>query len=63
MVDADFHKQMEISHPANWCPTTNETSEYIEAYFEHYHPQYPLIHEPSFRAQWMEIIPQPPPQE
>lgn len=46
--------------PAGWTPTLSETVVYLDAYFEHYHPQYPLIHEPTFRAQWNELIPQPP---
>lgn len=31
----------------------------IDAYFASYHLQYPLIHEPTFRAQYSSIIPRP----
>lgn len=31
----------------------------IEAYFEHYHVVYPFVHEPTFRAQYHEIIQRP----
>lgn len=31
----------------------------IDAYFASYHLQYPLVHEPTFRAQYSSIIPRP----
>jgi hypothetical protein len=31
----------------------------IDAYFRGYHLSYPIIHEPTFRAQYSEVIPQP----
>ncbi|KEF55873.1 uncharacterized protein A1O9_07453 [Exophiala aquamarina CBS 119918] len=31
----------------------------IDAYFENYHPVYPFVHEPTFRAQYHEILPRP----
>jgi transcriptional regulatory protein GAL4 len=31
----------------------------IDAYFRTYHLSYPILHEPSFRAQWTEVIPRP----
>lgn len=31
----------------------------IDAYFATYHLSYPIIHEPTFRAQYSEVIPQP----
>ena len=31
----------------------------IDAYFSTYHLSYPIIHEPTFRAQYSEVIPQP----
>lgn len=33
---------------------------FIDAYFDHYHTQYPILHEPTFKAQLAEVIPQPP---
>ncbi|KAH0604627.1 uncharacterized protein H6S33_006295 [Morchella sextelata] len=38
-----------ISRIAQSLTTTLTASLLIDAYFEHYHPSYPLIHEPSFR--------------
>lgn len=32
---------------------------FIEAYFATYHISYPILHEPTFRAQFMDIIPRP----
>jgi transcriptional regulatory protein GAL4 len=34
--------------------------QYINAYFNLYHLSYPILHEATFRAQHMEIIPRPP---
>ncbi|KAL1640004.1 hypothetical protein SLS58_007430 [Diplodia intermedia] len=33
---------------------------FIDDYFSIYHPSYPLIHEATFRAEYMEVIPRPP---
>lgn len=43
-----------------WEPSEADAASYIEAYFNHYHTQYPLLHEPTFRAQWSDVLPQPP---
>lgn len=32
---------------------------YVDAYFQTYHVTYPIVHESTFRAQFMEIIPRP----
>ncbi|WWC70453.1 uncharacterized protein I206_104404 [Kwoniella pini CBS 10737] len=56
--DSALTNQAEIPR-ADWRPTTAEIDNYLAAYFELYHPQYPLFHEPTFRAQWSEIIPSP----
>ncbi|KAI5478756.1 nuclear protein [Pseudohyphozyma bogoriensis] len=45
--------------PPTWQPSSDDLDAYIDAYFRTYHPQYPLVHEPTFRAQWNEIVPQP----
>ncbi|WPH04746.1 Hypothetical protein R9X50_00764100 [Acrodontium crateriforme] len=34
-------------------------SHLIDAYFNHYHPIYPFIHEPTFRAQYSELVRRP----
>lgn len=41
-------------------PTPPQKDDCVDAYFEHYHPQYPILHEPTFRAQWNEVSPTPP---
>ncbi|KAL4993348.1 fungal-specific transcription factor domain-containing protein [Aspergillus recurvatus] len=33
---------------------------FVDAYFRLYHCSYPIVHEATFRAQFMEIIPRPP---
>ncbi len=35
------------------------TDTMIDSYFKKYHLSYPIIHEPTFRAQYSEVIPQP----
>ncbi|EFY89192.1 Fungal specific transcription factor domain containing protein [Metarhizium acridum CQMa 102] len=31
----------------------------LDAFFRHYHVSYPVVHEPTFRAQYSEVIPRP----
>lgn len=45
---------------SGWQPSEADAASYIDAYFSHYHNQYPLLHEPTFRAQWCDVLPQPP---
>ena len=33
--------------------------QFVDAYFDHFHTAYPIIHEATFRAQYSEIIPRP----
>ncbi|RWA05338.1 hypothetical protein EKO27_g9768 [Xylaria grammica] len=40
-------------------PNRHITDTVIDAYFATYHLSYPIIHEPTFRAQYSEVIPQP----
>ncbi|KAI1125234.1 fungal-specific transcription factor domain-containing protein [Nemania abortiva] len=40
-------------------PTRLITDTMIDAYFGQYHLSYPIIHEPTFRAQYSEVIPRP----
>ncbi|KAI1355905.1 fungal-specific transcription factor domain-containing protein [Xylaria sp. FL0043] len=40
-------------------PTRLITDAMIDAYFSQYHLSYPIIHEPTFRAQYSEVIPRP----
>lgn len=39
--------------------SSSQLEPFIDAYFHTYHISYPIIHEASFRAQFMEIIPRP----
>ncbi|GAW15577.1 hypothetical protein ANO14919_049910 [Xylariales sp. No.14919] len=40
-------------------PNRHITDTIVDAYFATYHLSYPIIHEPTFRAQYSEVIPQP----
>lgn len=40
-------------------PNRHVTEAMIDAYFRLYHVSYPIIHEPTFRAQYSEVIPRP----
>ncbi|KAI1393078.1 uncharacterized protein F4822DRAFT_150033 [Hypoxylon trugodes] len=40
-------------------PNKHITDAMIDAYFRVYHVSYPIIHEPTFRAQYSEVIPRP----
>lgn len=40
-------------------PNRHVAEAMIDAYFRGYHVSYPIIHEPTFRAQYSEIIPRP----
>lgn len=44
-----------------WRPSEIQVLDYVNAYFSSYHMQYPIIHEPIFRAQFQELMPRPPP--
>lgn len=39
--------------------TLAQLEPFIDAFFTTYHISYPIVHEPTFRAQFMEIIPRP----
>nr|XP_019043141.1 hypothetical protein I302_08852 [Kwoniella bestiolae CBS 10118]OCF22071.1 hypothetical protein I302_08852 [Kwoniella bestiolae CBS 10118] len=60
--DSPSGPAVEVPRP-DWSPMITEIDSYLNAYFELYHPQYPVFHEPTFRAQWNELIPQPKPME
>ncbi|KAJ6126562.1 Zn(II)2Cys6 transcription factor [Penicillium sp. IBT 18751x] len=36
-----------------------ELEPFVNAYFSVFHPSYPIVHEATFRAQFMEVIPRP----
>lgn len=58
-LESDLSAAPPPPRPQGWTPTMSETVSCVDAYFEHYHPQYPLLHEPTFRAQWNDLVPQP----
>ncbi|KAH7025513.1 Zn(II)2Cys6 transcription factor [Macrophomina phaseolina] len=41
-------------------PPPSRLDTFLDDYFALYHPSYPIIHEASFRAEYMEVIPRPP---
>lgn len=43
-----------------WQPTEIQVLDFVNTYFSSYHMQYPIIHEPTFRAQFQELMPKPP---
>lgn len=45
--------------PAQPNPNRHVAESMIDAYFRLYHISYPIIHEPTFRAQYSEVIPRP----
>ncbi|BEJ14418.1 hypothetical protein CspHIS471_0401850 [Cutaneotrichosporon sp. HIS471] len=49
--------------PPDWMPTHPQVLECIDAYFQHYHTQYPILHEATFRAQFAQVIAQPDPSQ
>lgn len=56
------HGQNETANPTPPIPalfTLAQLEPFVDAYFSTYHVSYPIIHEATFRAQFMEIIPRP----
>lgn len=45
--------------PAPALFTLGQLEPFVDAYFATYHISYPIVHEATFRAQFMEIIPRP----
>ncbi|KAL1405741.1 hypothetical protein Q8F55_007411 [Vanrija albida] len=43
-----------------WTPAAPQLELFIDAYFAQYHLQYPIVHQATFRAQWSQLISQPP---
>ncbi|KAJ5730369.1 uncharacterized protein N7483_004877 [Penicillium malachiteum] len=46
------------SVPFVWT-SSGQLEPFVEAYFSLYHRSYPIVHEATFRAQFMEVIPRP----
>ncbi|ETS83539.1 hypothetical protein PFICI_05415 [Pestalotiopsis fici W106-1] len=53
------HPRPHIPLLAQPDPNRHITDTMIDAYFATYHVSYPIVHEPTFRAQYSEVIPQP----
>ncbi|KAF3024197.1 hypothetical protein E8E14_010141 [Neopestalotiopsis sp. 37M] len=53
------HPRPHIPMLAQPDPNRHITDTMIDAYFSTYHVSYPIVHEPTFRAQYSEVIPQP----
>ncbi|KAK8198989.1 fungal-specific transcription factor domain-containing protein [Phyllosticta paracitricarpa] len=61
----------QLAHPSNGdsrsspppgtlpMPLPSQLDQYLDDYFDLYHPSYPVIHEPTFRAEYMEVVPRP----
>ncbi|KAL5335205.1 hypothetical protein BJX70DRAFT_330978 [Aspergillus crustosus] len=52
----DYHSQMSIPFALT---SMSQLEPFVDAYFRLYHCSYPIVHEATFRAQFMEIIPRP----
>lgn len=50
---------MEATPPIPALYSLAQLEPFVDAYFRTYHSSYPIVHEPTFRAQFMEIIPRP----
>lgn len=53
----------ESNHPVLRIPSAltslGQLEPFVEAYFTFFHRSYPIVHEATFRAQFMEVIPRP----
>lgn len=61
---ANSGDKMRSQHRTNLLATQLDMNRHIadsmiDAYFRTYHLSYPILHEPTFRAQYAEILPQP----
>ncbi|KAK7426623.1 hypothetical protein QQZ08_006953 [Neonectria magnoliae] len=68
LLEPKTHRRMSRSHqtassiyPMIPQPNPNHhvAESMIDAYFRLYHVSYPIVHEPTFRAQYSEVIPRP----
>ena len=68
MTDARSPELGHSSGPYETCPTPSipfalaslgQLEPFVDAYFSLFHQSYPIVHEASFRAQFMEVIPRP----
>ena len=60
--DPELHFQddsRQLPMPAAMSFSPSQLEPFVDAYFQVYHVLYPIVHEATFRAQFMDIIPQP----
>ncbi|KAL4938252.1 hypothetical protein BDV06DRAFT_215256 [Aspergillus oleicola] len=57
-ADYPYHRSQGPSIPFS-LTSMSQLEPFIDAYFRLYHASYPIVHEATFRAQFMEIIPRP----
>ncbi|KAK5085655.1 hypothetical protein LTR05_004942 [Lithohypha guttulata] len=60
LVNGQGHASAQISPPI--LPALYSLAQlepFIDSYFATYHISYPIVHEPTFRAQFMDVIPRP----
>ncbi|KAL4866023.1 hypothetical protein BDV12DRAFT_210748 [Aspergillus spectabilis] len=55
-VQVDYQSQSNIPFALT---SMSQLEPFVDAYFRLYHCSYPIVHEATFRAQFMEIIPRP----
>lgn len=62
-VDTHYPQQPESNFyrpPVSFALTSlSQLEPFVDAYFQPYHCSYPIVHEATFRAQFMEVIPRP----
>jgi transcriptional regulatory protein GAL4 len=58
-IDNGQHETANATPPIPALFTLAQLEPFVDAYFSTYHISYPIIHEATFRAQFMEIIPRP----
>ncbi|KAF9886904.1 lactose regulatory protein lac9 and GAL4-like protein [Aspergillus nanangensis] len=56
MTQAGYSRHLSIPFALN---SMSQLEPFVDAYFSLYHCSYPIVHEATFRAQFMEIIPRP----
>ena len=61
LLDEEHHEETVSGgiDPASKSFSLSQLDPHVDAYFSTYHTAYPIVHESSFRAQFMELIPRP----
>lgn len=53
-------RERRVREREEYRPSAIELESFIDSYFNNYHLQYPVLHQPTFRAQWANVVPHPP---